>query len=134
MTEARSVENGLPKYLWRVTGEWPPLSEIEEGYPPANRVRHYLTKQAADRRAQAWIEGREYEGREPETNAPDVLVIPPALRVTVERSAPITFPTCVTPSGRHCPFCGAPAFDGEFCSNCNYEPTNVTPSESRNHG
>ncbi|MGD9752397.1 MAG: hypothetical protein AB7W59_15520 [Acidimicrobiia bacterium] len=95
------------KFLWRVKGAWPPLAKIEEGYPPSVTTRHFLTKQAAERRAQAWREGREYDDREPETGALITFVVPPALSVTVTRSEPITFTDT-------CPDCTGPYVEDMF--------------------
>jgi hypothetical protein len=71
--------------LYRVTGVWPDGSV---------RVRHYMTKKAAEHRAAVFRNGlpEKHTGYHPEGDE-YVPEVPPAVTVTVEASDPITWPT-----------------------------------------
>jgi hypothetical protein len=71
--------------LYRVTGVWPDGSV---------RVRHYMTKKAAEHRAAVFRDGRRALEEYDHLNGPTEVVGPitPATSVTVEASDPITWP------------------------------------------
>jgi hypothetical protein len=83
---------GRRKHLYRVTATWQ-HAPTSDGDRPADtvRVRHFQSKQAADRSARDLLaglpdipgDGYDYEGKP---------AVPPATSVTVERSEPVVWP------------------------------------------
>jgi hypothetical protein len=80
--------SGRRKYLYRVTATWDDYNRLG----PRSEVRHFQSKQSADKHAAKRLEGLEEIAGGPDPSDDGAPGVPPATTVTVERSLPVAWP------------------------------------------